>query len=286
MLEPLTRIWASLGVLELTLLSLVPVFMLFLAAEAWHFHGRGVFHLPDTTASLSLGGLYLVADAVFMALLVLVVYNFVHAHRLFTIELNAWTLVLLFGLVEFCYYWFHRASHRIRWFWTAHVAHHSSEYMNFGTAMRQSPIYSLVGNWLFYLPVVWLGFDPEAVLLMLAANLIYQYFIHTEWVGRLHPVVEFVFNTPSHHRAHHGRNPRYIDRNYGGIVIVFDRLFGTFVEESEDDPVDYGITNPPASFNPFWLTVHELVALLRDMARPGPLWLRLKHLGAPPEWER
>ncbi len=286
MLDIAAQIRASLGAMELTLLSLVPVFVLFLAAEAWHFRGRGKFRLPDTAASLSLGGLYLFADAILLAVLVLAVYGFVYQYRLLTIEVTPLTGVLLFGLVEFCYYWFHRASHRIRWFWTAHVAHHSSEYMNFGTAMRQSPIYSVVGNWLFYLPVVWLGFAPEAVLFMLALNLVYQYFIHTEWVGVLHPVVEFIFNTPSHHRAHHGRNPRYIDRNYGGILIVFDRLFGTFVEESADDPVDYGITNPPHSFNPVWLSVHELVALVRDMARPGPLGLRLKHLWAPPEWQR
>jgi sterol desaturase/sphingolipid hydroxylase (fatty acid hydroxylase superfamily) len=286
MLNTAAQIGASLGVRELTLLSLVPVFVLFLAAEAWHFRGRGRFHLPDTAASLSLGGLYLLADAILLTFLVLAVYGLVYEHRLFTIELTPLTGVLLFALVEFCYYGFHRASHRIRWFWIAHVAHHSSEYMNFGTAMRQSPLYSVVGNWLFYLPVVWLGFAPEAVLFMLAANLIYQYFIHTEWVGRLHPVVEFIFNTPSHHRAHHGRNPRYIDRNYGGIVILFDRLFGTFVDESTDEPVDYGITTPPASFNPLWLSVHELVALVRDMARPGPPGLRLKHLWAPPEWQR
>jgi sterol desaturase/sphingolipid hydroxylase (fatty acid hydroxylase superfamily) len=286
MMDFLSQLLRSLGTLELTLLSLVPVFLLFLAAEAWHFRGRAIFRPKDTAASMSLGALYLLADAFLMAILVLVVYDFVYQHRLFTVEMNALTGTLLFGLVEFCYYGFHRASHRIRWFWTAHVAHHSSEYMNFGTAMRQSPIYSLVGNWLFYLPVVWLGFAPEAVLLMLGANLIYQYFIHTQWVGKLHPVIEFVFNTPSHHRAHHGRNPRYIDRNYGGILILFDRLFGTFVEESADEPVDYGITNQPRGFNPLWHTVHELVDLIRDMARPGPLGQRLKHLWAPPEWER
>ena len=121
---------------------------------------------------------------------------------------------------------------------------------------------------------------------MLTVNLTYQYFIHTQWIGKLHPAIEFVFNTPSHHRAHHGRNAEYIDRNYGGILILYDRLFGTFVEEKEDVPVEYGITRPVNSHNPITLTLHEAVDMFRDAARPGPLKKRLKHFWAPPEWRR
>jgi sterol desaturase/sphingolipid hydroxylase (fatty acid hydroxylase superfamily) len=186
--------------------------------------------------------------------------------------------------VEFCYYWFHRASHRIRWFWCAHVVHHGSEHMNFSTAMRQSWLYGIAGNWLFYLPMVWVGFEPRWVLFALSCNLAYQFFVHTQWVDKLPAPIEYLFNTPSHHRAHHGRNPRYIDRNYGGTLIVFDRLFGTFVDETE--AVDYGLVRPVHSHNPLWLTVHEWVAMGRDMAQPGPLRERLQHLWAPPEWAR
>ena len=193
-------------------------------------------------------------------------------------------LLLLFVSLEFCYYWFHRASHRIRWFWCAHVVHHGSEFMNFTAAMRQSWLYTFAGNWLFYVPMVWIGFEPKAVLLALSINLGYQFFVHTQWVGKLHPLIELIFNTPSHHRAHHGRNPRYIDKNYGGTLIVFDRLFGTFVEETE--AVDYGLVRQVHTHNPLWLTLHEWVAMVRDILRPGPIGLRLRHLWGPPEWER
>ena len=196
------------------------------------------------------------------------------------------TGVLLFLSLEFCYYWFHRASHRMRWFWSAHVAHHSSTLMNFSTAMRQSAIYSIVGNWLFYVPLALLGFEPIWVFFMLTVNLAYQYFIHTQWVGKLHPAIEFVFNTPSHHRVHHGRNPGYIDRNYGGTLIVWDRLFGTFVDENAQDPPEYGITRPVRSSNLIVLWTHEYVDLFRDMAQPGGLLSRLTHLWKPPEWQR
>ena len=156
--------------------------------------------------------------------------------------------------------------------------------MNFTTAMRQSWLYSFAGNWLFYTPLVWLGFEPRWVLFALSINLAYQFFVHTQWIGQLPAPIEFIFNTPSHHRAHHGRNPRYIDKNYGGTLIVFDRLFGTFVPETEAP--DYGLVRQVRSHNPIWLTIHEWVAMLRDMARPGRWQERLKHAWAPPEWER
>lgn len=267
------------------LVLLTPLFLVFVAAECWHFrHRPGVYRLGDSLASLNLGGVYTLVDIGLVLVVVLPVMDAVHAHRLFTLEVTAWTFPLLYLAVEFCYYGFHRASHRIRWFWCAHVVHHGSEHMNFTTAMRQSWLYGVAGHWLFYTPLVWLGFEPRWVLGTLSINLAYQFFIHTQWVDRLPAWVEWVFNTPSHHRAHHGRNPRYIDRNYGGTLIVFDRLFGTF--EPETEAVDYGLVRPVDSTNPLWLTLHEWVAMARDVARPGPWALRLKHLWAPPEWTR
>lgn len=278
------------------LMLLSPVFFAVVAVEWWHFRRaearaprspgtRPVYDLRDSLDSMTLGGIYTVLDVVLVLVFVLPAMAWVHAHhRLSTIELTPLSFVALYLGVEFCYYWFHRASHRIRWFWCAHVVHHGSEFMNFTAAMRQSWLYTFAGNWLFYVPMVWIGFEPKAVLLALSINLGYQFFVHTQWVGKLHPLIELIFNTPSHHRAHHGRNPRYIDKNYGGTLIVFDRLFGTFVEETE--AVDYGLVRQVHTHNPLWLTLHEWVAMVRDILRPGPIGLRLKHLWGPPEWER
>lgn len=270
------------------LFLLTPLFLLAVGVEAWRFrrHRRAspVYDLRDSLASINLGGAYAVLDIVIVLWAILPAMAWVHAHRLFDIQITPWSFAALYLGVEFCYYWFHRASHRIRWFWCAHVVHHGSEHMNFTTAMRQSWLYSFAGNWLFYLPMVWLGFEPRWVLLALSLNLAYQFFVHTQWVDKLPAPIEFIFNTPSHHRAHHGRNPMYIDRNYGGTLIVFDRLFGTYVDETE--AVDYGLVRRVDSTNPLWLTVHEWVAMLGDVARPGPWKERLAHLWKPPEWQR
>lgn len=283
-MELFAELWAAVDVRRDLLLILTPLFIATLAAEWLALRRRGVYRLGDSLASLGLGGLYLLADALLVMLLVLPVYHLVHGWRLFDFGMTPLAYVVLFFGLELCYYAFHRASHRIRWFWAAHVVHHSSEHMNLTTAMRQSLFYGVAGNWLFYLPLVWLGFAPEWVLFMLSVSLAYQYFVHTQAVDKLPRWFEWIFNTPSHHRAHHGRNPQYIDRNYGGILIIYDRLFGTFVEEQE--AVDYGIVRQVQSRNPLWLNLHEWVDLARDVARPGPLWLRLKHLWMAPEWQR
>jgi sterol desaturase/sphingolipid hydroxylase (fatty acid hydroxylase superfamily) len=286
LMTQLNTLLISVDFREWLLVLMTPFFVIALALEWLHFRGTKIFTLQDSFASLSLGGIYLVIEGLFQALLLVHIYGFFYTHRLFTIEITALSFVGLFIGLEFFYYWFHRSSHRVRWFWAAHVAHHASEHMNFTTASRQSALYFLGGYWIFYIPLVSLGFEPIWVLFMYSLNLAYQFFIHTQWIPKLHPAIEYVFNTPSHHRAHHGRNPRYIDKNYGGTFIIFDRLFGTFSEESEDEPVDYGITRQINSFNPIWLNLHEWVDMFRDVLKPGPLWLRLKHLWMPPEWER
>jgi sterol desaturase/sphingolipid hydroxylase (fatty acid hydroxylase superfamily) len=280
----MTALMALIDPRDWLLLLLSPLFMVFVALEWWRFRRTAVFDWRDSLSSLNIGGSYLLLDGLLVVFGVLPAMGWVHAHRLWTVAITPWTFAALFLGVEFCYYCFHRASHRIRWFWCAHVVHHGSEHMNFTTAMRQSWFYTFAGNWLFYTPMVWLGFEPRWVLLALSLNLAYQFFVHTQWVNKLHPAFEFIFNTPSHHRAHHGRNPAYIDRNYGGTLIVFDRLFGTFV--AEDEPVDYGLVHPVHSHNPFWLNVHEWAALWHDIRQPGSWSERLKHVWAPPEWRR
>ena len=272
------------------LVLLSPLFFLAVIIEWWRFRrsdrhaAKPIYDWRDSLDSMTLGGIYTALDVLVVLALVLPAMNLVWPYRLATIEITPWTFAALYLGVECCYYWFHRASHRIRWFWCAHVVHHASEHMNFTTAMRQSWLYSFAGNWLFYTPMVLIGFEPHWVMFALSVNLAYQFFIHTQWVGQLPAPIEFIFNTPSHHRAHHGRNPAYIDKNYGGTLIIFDRLFGTFVPESETP--DYGLVRQVHSHNPIWLTIHEWVDMIRDMLRPGPLTQRLKHLWAPPEWER
>jgi hypothetical protein len=178
---------------------------------------------------------------------------------------------------DFLYYWFHRFSHEVNAGWAAHVVHHQSEEYNLAVALRQGAFQPAV-SWVFYLPLAVLGFPPAMFLAVSSFDTLYQFWIHTRLVGRLGPL-EWVLNTPSHHRVHHGRNPRYIDRNHGGTLIVWDRLFGTFARE-EDEPV-YGITKPLASFNPLWANVHywaEMWDVARRARRPldrlRVLWMR------------
>ena len=171
---------------EWLLVLLAPLFLLTVLTEWLRFRRRDrqavrpVYELRDALDSLNLGGVYMLLDVVIVLTLVLPAMAFVYGHRLTTIAITPWTFAALFLGVELCYYAFHRASHRIRWFWCAHVVHHGSEHMNFTTAMRQSWLYSFAGNWLFYTPLVWLGFEPRWVLFALSINLAYQFFVHTQ----------------------------------------------------------------------------------------------------------
>ena len=271
----------------LFLAGMSPIFLLTFFIEWRVMTGRGrasQFQWKEILANVSLGAAYQVAEGAMAFLFTAAVFIWVYQHRLFDIPLNGWTVVPIFIAVEFCYYWFHRSSHRIRWFWSAHVPHHSGEVMNFTTAMRQSILNAFVGIWVFYLPPVWLGVSPGVVVFMLAVDLAYQYFVHTESIVKLPAWYEYLFDTPSNHRVHHGRNPQYIDKNYGGVLIIFDRWFGTY--EPEVEKVQYGIVRQVKSTNFLVLNVHEFVDMVRDVAATGPLWRRLKHLWKPPEWER
>jgi sterol desaturase/sphingolipid hydroxylase (fatty acid hydroxylase superfamily) len=169
-----------------------------------------------------------------------------------------------FLAVELAYYAFHRWSHEIRWLWATHVVHHSPEELTFLSAVRLGWTNILSGGWAVYLPLVLIGFDPRLVLTLLAFNLHYQFFLHTEMVGRLGPL-EWVFNTPSHHRVHHACNSPYLDRNYGGVLIIFDRLFGTFAEARPEEPLRYGLVHPVGSYNPLVVALGEWRRLFADL---------------------
>ena len=194
-----------------------------------------------------------------------------------------WVVLLCFVLDDLRYYWVHRFGHRIRWVWASHVNHHSSQHYNLTTALRQTWSGTFTFMMVMRAPLILLGFHPGMVLFAGGLNLIYQFWIHTEAIGKLPRWVEAVMNTPSHHRAHHGRNPRYLDCNYAGVFIIWDRMFGTFVPEIESDKVDYGLVHNLGTFNPLRVAFHEWIGMLRDMTQPGlTLRERVKYAVLPP----
>ncbi|HEY8067003.1 MAG TPA: sterol desaturase family protein [Methylosinus sp.] len=216
------------------------------------------------------------------ALIVAGPYAFAYEHRLLDFDpTSALALVALFLGVEFFYYWDHRASHRVRWMWATHSVHHSPTRMNYTAAVRLGWTAGLSGNFLFFLPLAWLGFHPIAIMLMLTANLLYQFFIHTELCPRL-GLLEHVLNTPAHHRVHHASNASCLDRNYGGVLIVFDRLFGTFAEAPKEEALRYGLVGATPSFNPLKIALGEWGAMFRDARAAGEWRGALRALLAPP----
>ncbi|MGF7148723.1 sterol desaturase/sphingolipid hydroxylase (fatty acid hydroxylase superfamily) [Sphingomonas zeicaulis] len=197
------------------------------------------------------------------------------------LPLDDWrTWAAAFLLVEFAYYWFHRASHRVRWLWATHAVHHSAEQMTLLSSMRLgwTSLFSL--GWTFYLPIVAIGFHPRLVLGLVALNLRYQFFLHTEAVGKLGPL-EWIFNTPAHHRAHHASNDCYVDRNYGGVLILFDQLFGTLAPRL-DEPIRYGLAHRKDETNPIRLALREWGILFADMRKAGSLKAAVRKALSPP----
>jgi sterol desaturase/sphingolipid hydroxylase (fatty acid hydroxylase superfamily)/Spy/CpxP family protein refolding chaperone len=199
-------------------------------------------------------------------------FAWIASFQVTTLTMNkAWHWVALFFGVEFTYYWLHRFSHEIRWFWASHSVHHSSNHYNLPAALRLGWTNVLSGLQLIWVPLILIGFPVQYVFGMLALNLIYQYWLHTEAIGKLWKPLEWAFNTPSHHRVHHARNGEYLDANYGGVLIVFDRLFGTFIEERAEIPCDYGLTTRQLSHNPIKIALGEYVVMLKDVVR-APDW--------------
>ncbi|MFL6108138.1 MAG: sterol desaturase family protein [Marmoricola sp.] len=192
-----------------------------------------------------------------------------------------WYWVLLVAGVDLAFYASHRFVHRVNVGWAAHQAHHSSEYMNFATALRQkwNPWFEFV----FWLPLPFLGFAPWTIYVAFGFNLIYQFFTHTEMIGKLPRPIEFVMNTPSHHRVHHGSDPEYLDKNYAGILIVWDRMFGSFVEEKKKPT--YGLTKPVGTYNMIKLQYGDYAQIIRNVKAAGSFRDRLGYLFGPPGWE-
>ncbi len=260
----------------------IPLFFVLMGAElAWSaWSGRKVYRLNDFIANLGCGiGSQVVGAFTKAAIFAAYLWTYDHL-RLFTLPRTAVTWLVAFLLVDLLYYWFHRLSHEVNFLWAAHVVHHQSEEYNLSVALRQSWWQGLF-SWWFYLPMAVLGIHPVLIVTVGAFNTLYQFWIHTKAIGRMGPL-ELLFNTPSHHRVHHGSDPRYIDRNHAGTLIVWDRLFGTFQRE-EEEPV-YGITKPLDSWDPMKANFHhwgELIGLARRCSR----WTdRLRVFLRPPGW--
>ncbi|ACC75673.1 sterol desaturase family protein [Paraburkholderia phymatum] len=212
------------------------------------------------------------------------VFNLAWDHRLFTVQINSALMVFaLFIGQEFCYYWYHRVSHRVRFFWATHAVHHSPNQLTLSTAYRLGVTGKLTGSAMFFAPLVFLGVRPEVVLTTLYINLLYQFWLHTTWVPKL-GWLEYVFNTPSAHRVHHASNVDYLDANYGGVLIVFDRLFGTYIEERADEPCRYGLVTPTTSRNPFVVEFEHWATLIRDVLTAKSVWIAINHVIQPPGW--
>ncbi len=264
----------------------LPLFLLAVGVEAaWsQRHHRGIYRLPDTLASLSM----LVASGLVEILPRLgAVFVMLYLHDISPLRdvvgRQWWAWMLLFVMDDFSYYWFHRANHAIRLLWAGHVNHHSSEYLNFATALRQG-VGERIHKFVFWLWLPLLGFDPAMVLIMISISLFYQFWIHTQAVERLPSWIEAVFNTPSHHRVHHASNVRYLDRNHGGVLIIWDRLFGTFAPERDEEPVVYGLTHNIGTHSPLRVLLHEYQAIWRDLKRSSRWRDRWRYLLLAPGW--
>ncbi len=260
----------------------IPVFFILIGIElTYTFYKKlAYYRLDDSIANLSQGiGSQLVG--LFMKTALFFGYAYVFENwRLFEIPSNLLTWIILFIGVDFFYYWFHRMSHQINALWAAHIVHHQSEEYNLTVALRQSWFQGWF-SWVFYLPLALIGFDPIMFLTLSAFNTLYQFWIHTRTIKNM-GFLEHIINTPSHHRVHHGSNPKYIDKNHAGTLIIWDKMFGTF--QKEEEQVYYGITTPLASWNPIWANVHYWKELVETAKKSDNFADKIKVFVKPPGW--
>ena len=262
----------------------IPGFVLLLLAEVIFdtVGKRELFETKDTFSSLSMGIGNVVVGLATKGV-ILGVYLWLYQFRFITLDgTNWWVWVLLLFADDFSYYWFHRVSHSCRYFWASHVVHHSSQRYNLSTALRQTWTGNLSGSFLFWAWMPLVGFHPIMIMSMQAISLIYQFWIHTEAIGKMPLLVELIFNTPSHHRVHHSSDIKYLDRNHAGILIIWDRMFGTFVNEQEKPT--YGLTSNIHTYNPFKIAFHEWSDIFTDLKRSESLRQVFGYLFGPPGW--
>jgi alkylglycerol monooxygenase len=260
----------------------IPIFFILIGIEFWIGVRKKlkIYRLNDSLANISLG-IGQQVTGVFMKSALFFGYLYLYEnYRVMSIESSLLNWFLLFLGVDFFYYWFHRLSHEVNALWAAHIVHHQSEEYNLSVALRQSWFQSAF-SWVFYLPLAWVGFDPIMFLTISSFNTLYQFWIHTRLIGNMGPL-EWIFNTPSHHRVHHGSDPRYIDKNHGGTLIIWDKMFGTFQREIKEP--HYGITTPLNSFNPVWANFHYWLDLFRWASLTKGIKNKLLVFTKPPGW--
>jgi sterol desaturase/sphingolipid hydroxylase (fatty acid hydroxylase superfamily) len=262
----------------------IPFFIILISIELfinWREH-LNLYESKEAMSSIGMGLGSLVID-ILMKGLAYGTYTVLYQYRLFDIGWHWWAWILIIFADDFTFYWHHRLSHEVRILWAAHVNHHSSQTLNLATALRQSwgeQFYKYI--WWLWMPLV--GFNPLMMLMMMSISLIYQYWVHTELIKRLPTWYEFIFNTPSHHRVHHASNIRYLDRNHAGILIIWDRMFGTFSPEVDSEKPKYGITTNINTYNLFKIASHEFVAVFHDVRRAPKFTDKLKYIFYPPGW--
>ena len=264
----------------------MPLFVIAIAIEVWvsRQQHRPLYAAKDFLTSMSMLLLSAIVDAAPKLIAVMAFYALHEISPLRDlIERQWWAWLLLFFLDDFIYYWFHRANHEVRLFWAGHVPHHSSVKLNFGTALRQG-VGERVHKYFLWIPLPLLGFDPLMILTMISLNLIYQFWVHTELVSRLPRIVEAILNTPSHHRVHHASNIRYLDRNHAGVLIIWDKLFGTFAAELEAEPVVCGLTKNIETHNPIKVAASEYANLASDVRRADTWINKLRYILLAPGW--
>ncbi len=261
----------------------VPFFLMLIGIEYLVLRRQNkTVRLNDAVTDMSCG----LGDqtlSIFFKTFTLLPYVYVYeTHALFQLSLSSpWTWAIGAIAVDFSYYWYHRFSHRVNFGWATHAVHHQSEEYNLSVALRQ-PWFSQLYSWTFYMPLALLGFPLEVFATTFAFNLLYQFWIHTETIDRMWAPFEWLFNTPSHHRVHHGTNPEYVDKNYAGILIIWDRMFGTF--ELEVERPLYGTLKPLRSWNAAWANLQPWVALARHSVEQTSWLDKVKVWFKPPGW--
>jgi sterol desaturase/sphingolipid hydroxylase (fatty acid hydroxylase superfamily) len=263
----------------------VPIFVALIVAELFYTRltKRASYEPLDTFGSLMMGFGNTVAAVLFGGTIVSISIWFAKFH-VFDIGFSWWAWALCFVLDDFLYYVFHRTAHRVRWFWAGHVIHHSSQHYNLSTALRQTWTGFFALSFIFRIPLFVAGFPPAMIFFIAGINLIYQFWIHTEVIGKCPRWFEAVMNTPSHHRVHHATNARYLDSNYAGVFIIWDRLFGTFTPERADDTCRYGLVHNLGTFNPLRIAFHEWAGIFRDLLRARSPKDVFGYLLGPPGW--
>lgn len=267
------------------LIYFAPVFLILIVTEVvvGKIKGRNLYSRGDTLASIAIAFAQRFISMLPISLAPVAAALIFDQYRLLELSPATWWYwPVLFFAFEFFYYWYHRLSHEIRWFWATHSVHHSIEEMNILAAYRFGWTSWLSMTSLVFLPLHLLGFDPVNVTIMFSLNLMYQAWLHTTLIPKLGPL-EGILNTPSAHRVHHATNPEYLDRNHGGVLMIYDRMFGTYVEEREDEPCKYGLVSPVGSYNPVRIAFHEWGRLLRDL-KSSPVRHWPGYLFGPPGW--